>query len=205
MEETLEPLQYSYDSLEPYIDQETMKIHHDKHHQNYFDKLKLALEKYPDLKNKTAEELIANLNDIPEQIQTTVKNNGGGHANHKLFWTILKKDTELKGEIKEAINSDFKNFNEFKSKFSEAAASIFGSGYAWLVVNEQGDLEIITTPNQDSPLTQNKTPILVIDIWEHSYYLKYQNKRQEYIQSFFNIINWDKVNEYFVNAKSKLN
>ncbi len=190
----LPPLEYEYNSLEPYIDEQTMIIHHDKHHQTYTDKLNIALEKYPEIKIKSAEELLKNLRQIPEDIRTAVKNNGGGFVNHSFFFSILKKDIAIKGKILEEIKKNFTDFENFRTKFSEQALAVFGSGWLWLVLNNE-KLEIISTPNQDSPISEGKIPLLVIDLWEHAYYLKYQNRRAEYISNFFNIINWDKVNE----------
>lgn len=197
---TLPELGYDYDSLEPYIDEETMKIHHDKHHQAYVDKLNAALENHKDLGEKPIEELIKDLGSLPEEIKTAVRNNGGGHLNHSFFWPLLKKDVEVSGEILEAIKATFGNFEGFKDGFSKVALGIFGSGWGWLVVRD-GKLEIMMTPNQDSPLTQGKIPILCIDMWEHSMYLKFQNRKQEYLEAFFNVINWKKVNERFLKAK----
>ncbi len=196
----LPKLEYAYDSLEPFIDKQTMMIHHDKHHQAYTDKFNTALEKHPELKIKNAEDLLKNLSKIPEDIRTAVKNQGGGYVNHSFFWTILKKNAKIKGKIKEAIDKKFGSFDKFKEELTNASAGLFGSGWAWLVVNEEGELEIITTPNQDSPLSIGKIPVLVIDIWEHAYYLKYQNRRPEYIENFFNVINWDKANNNFLKA-----
>jgi superoxide dismutase, Fe-Mn family len=195
-------LKYEYDSLEPFIDEQTMRIHHDKHHQTYTDKLNAALEKHPELKIKNAEELLKNLNKIPEDIRIAVKNQGGGFVNHSFFWTILKKDTKLNGKIKKEIENKFGNFDKFKEEFTNASVGLFGSGWTWLVLNK-GKLEIVSTANQDSPISDGKIPLLVIDLWEHAYYLKYQNRRAEYVENFFNIINWDKVNEYFINAVTK--
>ncbi len=197
----LPKLPYAYDALEPFIDARTMEIHHTKHHQTYIDKLNKALEKYPKLQKNSAEDLIKNLEVIPEDIRIAVKNHGGGHVNHSFFWQILKKDIEPKGDILRAINKKFKGIDTFKEQFKDAATTLFGSGWAWLVVNSQGELEIMKTPNQDSPITHNMTPILGIDVWEHSYYLKYQNRRQEYVDAFFHVINWDKVNENYLKAK----
>lgn len=192
----LQPLPYQYNSLEPYIDEQTMKIHHTKHHQTYIDKLNAAIKDYPNLQKESAEDLVANLKTIPEAARTAVRNHGGGHVNHSFFWPILKKDVRIGGAIADEISSKFGSFDDFKDKFSTAATLLFGSGWTWLVLNK-GDLEIITTPNQDSPLTANKTPILGLDVWEHAYYLKYQNRRPEYIDAFFHVINWEKVNEIF--------
>lgn len=201
MPHTLEPLSYDYNALEPYIDEETMKLHHDKHHQSYVDKLNKALEGHDDLAEKNIEELISDLDSVPEDIKTAVRNHGGGHANHSFFWLILKKDVEISGKIKDAIESKFGSFDKFQEEFSAAAAGQFGSGWAWLVVNN-GELEITSTANQDSPLSEGKTPILGIDVWEHAYYLKYKNKRPDYVDSFFKVINWDQVNENYKKATS---
>lgn len=198
---SLPTLPYAYNSLEPYIDEQTMKIHHIKHHQTYTDKFNAALEKFPELQKKTAEELLKNLNSIPETIRTAVKNNGGGYVNHSFFWKILKKGTKPKGDIFIAINKKFQNFDNFKIQFKEASLGLFGSGWVWLVFNPKTkEIEIIKTSNQDSPISERKIPILTIDLWEHAYYLKYQNKRADYVDAFFNVINWDKVNENYVKA-----
>ncbi|MBI5589219.1 MAG: superoxide dismutase [Deltaproteobacteria bacterium] len=194
----LEPLPYSYDALEPYIDAQTMQIHHSRHHQTYIDKLNAALEGYPELQKHPMEVLLRNLNEIPEAIRTAVRNHGGGHANHSFFWPILKTDVGFSGEIASAITQRFGSFEKFKADFSSAAAMLFGSGWAWLVWNN-GALEIMTTSNQDSPLNLRSTPILGLDVWEHAYYLKYQNRRVDYIDAFFHVINWQKVNENFLN------
>ena len=196
----LPELGYDYNALEPYIDEETMKIHHDKHHKAYTDKLNAALEDHKDLQSKPAEELIANLNSIPEDIRGAVQNNGGGYVNHSFFWPILKKDVEFSGEVADAIKEKFGSFDKFKEQFSNAATTRFGSGWAWLVLSN-GELEITSTGNQDSPLSEGMTPSRGLDVWEHAYYLKYQNRRPEYIEAFFNVINWEKVNKHFVNAK----
>lgn len=192
----LPDLLYSYDSLEPYIDEETMHFHHDKHHQTYVDKLNQALEKYPDLQKKPVEELIKNINKIPEEIRIPVTRNVSQVFNHTFFFDILKKDTKPSGEILKSINKHFGSFEEFKKKFSESAISLFGSGWVWLVF-DNGNLEILSTPNHENPLSQNKIPLVVIDVWEHAYYLKYKNKRADYVEAFFNVINWDKVNDCF--------
>jgi len=200
MVHTLPKLPYSYDALEPFIDAKTMEIHYTKHHQTYVDKLNAALEKYPKLQKKTPEELISNLNDIPEEIRTAVRNHGGGHWNHSLFWQLLAKDVKLNGAIAKAIDKTFGSFDKFKEQLSSAALNRFGSGWAWLVVSKEEKLEIVSTGNQDSPLSEGKIPILGIDVWEHAYYLKYQNKRADYISAFFNIINWKKVDELYKKA-----
>lgn len=193
MSHTLPDLPYGYDALEPFIDKETMSIHHSKHHQTYITKLNGALEGHADLEGKSAEELISSLDAIPDAIRGAVRNHGGGHANHSFFWTILKKDVSLSGPVEDAINGQFGSFDKFKESFSATAAGVFGSGWAWLV-EAGGKLEIIGTPNQDSPLSQGKKPLVGLDVWEHAYYLKYQNRRPEYIKAFLDIINWDEVN-----------
>ncbi|MBI4919649.1 superoxide dismutase [archaeon] len=200
MKHELPKLSYEYNALEPYIDEQTMRIHHTKHHQTYVDKLNAALEKFPELQKKSVEDLLKNLNSVPEAGRTAVRNHGGGHHNHSLFWQLLKKDVALKGEVEKAIKTKFGSFDKFKEDFTNAALGVFGSGWAWLVWNSK-ELEIITTPNQESPLSQGKTPLLGLDVWEHAYYLKYQNRRNEFIGAFFNVINWEKVNELLKNAK----
>jgi len=196
MSHKLPELSYAYNALEPYIDAQTMEIHHTKHHQAYIDKLNAALEGHADLQRRRVEDLLRNLNHVPESIRTAIRNHGGGHFNHSFFWPMLRKETSYGGRIADAINSSFGGFDKFKDQFSNAATTLFGSGWAWLVLSNN-ELQIIATPNQDNPVSQGKTPIIGIDVWEHAYYLKYQNRRPEYIQAFFNVINWDKVNEYF--------
>lgn len=193
-------LPYAYDALEPYIDAKTMEIHHSKHHQAYVNNYNAALEGHADLQSKSPEQVIAALNSVPETIRTKVRNHGGGVVNHNLFWQVMKKDAKFSGPVADAIKSELGGFDQFKEKFSATAAGQFGSGWAWLVLN-QGKLEIMPTPNQDSPTSVGKTPILGIDVWEHAYYLKYQNRRPDYIQAFFNVINWEKVNELYLAAK----
>ncbi|MBU2612748.1 MAG: superoxide dismutase [Nanoarchaeota archaeon] len=200
MTHELKPLPYPYDSLEPYIDKETMEIHHDKHHRTYVNKLNNALEKNPELFEKKVEELLWDLNSIPEGIRQAVINHGGGTYNHNFFWSILKKDVNPEGEIFEEIKKVFGSFEEFKKSFSDAATTLFGSGWAWLVLKD-GKLEIMQTKNQNSPISNGAVPLIAIDVWEHAYYLKYQNKRPEYIENFFNVINWEKVNELFMSSK----
>ncbi|BBI27143.1 superoxide dismutase [Enterococcus faecium] len=199
---TLPDLPYAYDALEPYIDEETMHLHHDKHHNTYVTNLNAAIEKYPELGEKTIEELLSDMDAIPTDIKTAVRNNGGGHANHSFFWEIMAPNAggEPTGEIKEAINEAFGDFSSFKEEFKKAAAGRFGSGWAWLVM-ENGKLAITSTANQDSPLMEGKTPILGLDVWEHAYYLKYKNVRPDYIAAFWNVINWDEVNKRFKAAK----
>jgi len=199
MTHTLPKLSYEYNALEPYIDEQTMKLHHGKHHQTYVDKLNAALEGHPDLQNKLVEELIKDLNKVPESIRTAVRNHGGGHLNHSFFWQLLKKDVGFDGDISKAINAKFGSFEKFKEEFTKAAVGVFGSGWAWLVLNNK-QLEIMTTPNQDSPLSVGKIPLLTLDVWEHAYYLKYQNRRPEFIAAFYNIINWQQVEENYKKA-----
>jgi Fe-Mn family superoxide dismutase len=200
MPETLPKLPYSYDALEPYIDAKTMEIHHTKHHQTYVDKFNAAVGSEPKVAGKSAEDLVSNLDTVPENIRTAVRNHGGGHVNHALFWQILKKDVKPGGEVFNAIGKSFGSYDEFKTKFSAEAANRFGSGWAWLVDNN-GKLEVMSTANQDSPLSLGKTPLIGLDVWEHAYYLKYQNRRPDYIAAFFNIINWKKIDEYYAMIK----
>ncbi|KKI54453.1 MAG: superoxide dismutase [Staphylococcus equorum] len=192
-------LPYGFDALEPHIDQQTMEIHHDKHHNTYVTKLNAAVEG-TDLESKSIEEIVANLDSVPENIQTAVRNNGGGHLNHSLFWELLTPNSEEKGTVVDKIKEQWGSLDAFKEEFANQAAARFGSGWAWLVVND-GKLEIVTTPNQDNPLTEGKTPILGLDVWEHAYYLKYQNKRPDYISAFWNVVNWEKVDELYNAAK----
>ncbi|EFR87735.1 superoxide dismutase [Listeria marthii] len=198
----LPKLPYTYDALEPNFDKETMEIHYTKHHNTYVTKLNEAVAGHPELASKSAEELVANLDSVPENIRGAVRNHGGGHANHTLFWSILSPNGggAPTGDLKAAIESEFGTFDEFKEKFNAAAAARFGSGWAWLVVNG-GKLEIVSTANQDSPLSDGKTPVLGLDVWEHAYYLKFQNRRPEYIDTFWNVINWDEANKRFDAAK----
>ena len=198
---TLPDLPYAYDALEPYIDEETMHLHHDKHHNTYVTNLNAAIEKHPELGEKTVEELLADFSSVPEDIQTAVRNNGGGHANHTFFWEILGPNAggDPTGAIKEAIDEAFGSFEDFKEEFKTAATGRFGSGWAWLVVKD-GKLAITSTANQDSPLMDGQTPVLGLDVWEHAYYLKYKNVRPDYINAFWSVVNWDKVNEYFAKA-----
>src|SRR6476646_6559125 len=195
---TLPPLPYPADALEPHIDKTTMEIHHGKHHGAYVTNLNKALESAPDLQSKTVEELLANsLAAIPEAIKTAVRNNGGGHANHSLFWNLLspKGGGAPKGEIENVITATFGGFDSFKEKFNAAASTRFGSGWAWLGKDKGGKFEILSTANQDSPLMDGKKPILGLDVWEHAYYLKYQNRRPDYIAAWWNVVNWDEANK----------
>ncbi|MFD2657562.1 superoxide dismutase [Gracilibacillus thailandensis] len=200
---TLPELGYAFDALEPHIDQKTMEIHHGKHHQTYVTKLNAALEGQDALANKSLEELLSDLDSVPENIRTAVRNNGGGHFNHTLFWEVIapgSKADKPEGELATAIDEAFGSFDQFKEQFSNAAATRFGSGWAWLVVNADGKLEVTSTPNQDNPISEGKTAILGIDVWEHAYYLNYQNRRPDYIANFYNVINWDVVAEKFQSA-----
>jgi len=197
----LPSLPYAHDALEPHIDAKTMEIHHGRHHATYVNNLNAALEGH-DVGNKSVEELISNLEALPESIRTAVRNNGGGHANHTLFWQILSPNGggAPTGELAQAINDTFGSFENFQAKFADAATKRFGSGWAWLVV-KNGKLEVTSTPNQDSPLMEGATPILGLDVWEHAYYLKYQNKRPDYVKAFWNIVNWDEVNKRYLAAR----
>lgn len=198
---TLPTLPYAYDALQPHFDELTMHIHHEKHHQTYVTNLNAALEKYPELFDKTVEKLVANVYALPAEIQTAVRNNGGGHANHSFFWTSLSANGgELHGELLDAIVNQFGSVEKFKEVFENTAKTRFGSGWAWLVVNN-GALEVVSTANQDSPLTDGKTPILGLDVWEHAYYLNYQNRRPDYIKAYWNVVDWNKANERYVQAK----
>ena len=194
----LPKLGYGFDALEPNIDAETMEIHYTKHHQAYIDKLNAAVANYPDLAKLPAEDLIKKLDAIPEDIRTAVQNNGGGHVNHTFFWTIIgpNKGGQPTGKLAEEINKKFGSFAAFKEAFNNAAATRFGSGWAWLVKGPEG-LEIVSSANQDSPLTQGKTPIVGLDVWEHAYYLKYRNKRPDYITAWWNIVDWDQAAKNF--------
>jgi Fe-Mn family superoxide dismutase len=195
MAHELPSLPYDYNALEPHIDEQTMRIHHGKHHATYVNNLNAALEKHPNLQNKSVEDLLRDINSIPEAIRTAVRNNGGGHANHTLFWQLMKANGggQPSGTIADAINSTFGGFDSFKDQFSKAGVGRFGSGWAWLV-DAGGKLSIESTANQDSPIMEGKRPILGLDVWEHAYYLKYQNRRPDYIAAWWNVVNWDEVN-----------
>jgi Fe-Mn family superoxide dismutase len=199
---TLPALPYPNNALEPHIDAKTMEIHHTKHHQAYINNANNALKDHPDLAKLPAEELIKDLSKVPEAIRTVVRNNAGGHANHSLFWTVMAPNAggEPTGDLAAAINSAFGSFAQFKEKFAAAATTRFGSGWAWLVVSG-GKLDVTSTPNQDSPLMEGKTPILGLDVWEHAYYLNYQNRRPDYITAFWNVVNWPEVAKRFAAAK----
>ncbi|GLV62326.1 superoxide dismutase [Bacillus mycoides] len=195
-------LPYAYDALEPHFDKETMNIHHTKHHNTYITNLNAALEGHAELADKSVEELVTNLNEVPEAIRTAVRNNGGGHANHTFFWTILSPNGggQPVGELATAIEAKFGSFDTFKEEFAKAGATRFGSGWAWLVVNN-GELEVTSTPNQDSPLTEGKTPVIGLDVWEHAYYLNYQNRRPDYIGAFWNVVDWNVAEKLYQEAK----
>ena len=196
---TLPPLAYPYNALEPHIDARTMEIHHTKHHQAYINNVNNAIKGKPDLEGKSVENLIANLNAVPEDIRAVVRNNGGGHANHTLFWTVIgpKAGGTPVGNAAAAVNQTFGSFDVFKEKFAQAAATRFGSGWAWASVAKDGKLEISSTPNQDSPVMEGKFPVLGIDVWEHAYYLHYQNRRPDYIAAFWNVVNWQEVEKRY--------
>ncbi len=198
----LPELPYAYDALEPHIDKETMNIHHTKHHNTYVTKLNDAIAGKADLESKSLEELVAGVNELPSDVQTAVRNNGGGHYNHSLFWNLLSPNGGGKptGEVASAIANKYGTLDKFKEEFAAAAAGRFGSGWAWLIV-ENGEVEIVSTPNQDNPVMEGKTPILGLDVWEHAYYLKYQNKRPDYISAFWNVVNWDEVERLYREAK----
>ena len=198
----LPALPYAYNALEPHFDAKTMEIHHTKHHQTYINNVNKALEGKPDLEKLSVEDLVAGINNVPEDIKTVVRNNGGGHANHALFWTVLGPNAggEPTGDLAKAITETFGSFATFKEKFAAAATTRFGSGWAWLVVKD-GKLAIESTANQDSPLMEGKTPILGLDVWEHAYYLNYQNRRPDYITAFWNVVNWAEVTKRYSAAK----
>ena len=195
----LPPLPYDFSALEPTIDAQTMQLHHDKHHQAYINNLNAALETHPELQKKTAEELISNLNAVPEQIRAAVRNNGGGHVNHSMFWTIMtpKGGGNPTDAVGDAIQQTFGSFNDFQTKFNEAGTKQFGSGWAWLARGRDGKLQILSTPNQDNPLAQGLFPIMGNDVWEHAYYLKYQNRRPDYLKAWWNVVNWKEINKRF--------
>ncbi|HGC9451592.1 TPA: superoxide dismutase SodA [Streptococcus agalactiae] len=198
----LPDLPYAYDALEPYIDAETMTLHHDKHHATYVANANAALEKHPEI-GEDLEALLADVSQIPEDIRQAVINNGGGHLNHALFWELMSpEETQISQELSEDIDATFGSFEDFKAAFTAAATGRFGSGWAWLVVNAEGKLEVLSTANQDTPIMEGKKPILGLDVWEHAYYLNYRNVRPNYIKAFFEIINWNKVNELYQAAKA---
>lgn len=199
---TLPELPYAYDALEPFFDEETMHLHHDKHHQTYVNNLNAAIEKHPEFFDKTVEELVAYLDRLPEDIRVAVRNNGGGHLNHTMFWEWLAPNAggAPTGDIAAAIDEAFGSFDDFKAEFKAAATGRFGSGWAWLVL-DYGKLKVVSTANQDNPISDGQIPVLGLDVWEHAYYLKYRNVRPDYIEAFFSLTNWDKVNELYAKAK----
>lgn len=199
----LPELKYAYDALEPHIDKQTMEIHHTRHHQTYVDNLNKALEGHDKFKEINIWELIRDLNSVPDDIKTAVRNNGGGHLNHTLFWSIMSPDGggNPVGEVAKKIDENLGGFEKFKEDFKKAALGRFGSGWAWLVVNKEGNLEVVSTANQDNPITEGLSPILGIDVWEHAYYLKYQNKRPDYVDAFWNVVDWNKVEEKYNSVK----
>ncbi len=195
MAHELPKLPYSYDALEPHIDARTMEIHHTKHHQAYVTNLNAALDKHPELHKKSLEDLLTGINTVPEDIRGAVRNNGGGHLNHSMFWTLMKKGGggEPKGELADAIKSSFEGFSQFKEKVTQAGMTRFGSGWAWLVIDKAGKLAITSTANQDNPIMEGQKPILGVDVWEHAYYLKYQNLRKNYLDAWWNTLNWEEI------------
>ena len=202
----LPPLPYDYNALEPTIDEETMHLHHEKHHNTYITNLNSALEQYPDVDPGDINELLANLNNVPEDIRRAVRNNGGGHANHAMFWQIMSPNGggEPVGDLADAINQSFGSFESFKEQWAAAAApgAIFGSGWAWLIASPDGSVSIDTTPNQDNPLMEGKLPVIGLDVWEHAYYLSYRNRRPEYIDNWWNVVNWEEAERRYQAAKS---
>jgi Fe-Mn family superoxide dismutase len=199
MKHVLPELKYEHNALEPYIDEMTMSIHHGKHHAAYVNNLNAALEKYPELQEKSLEELLMSLDNIPEDIKAAVRNNGGGHYNHSLFWSIMAPNAggAPVGELAAKIKERFGSFEEFKDLFGKAAVGRFGSGWAWLVISKAGSLEIVSTPNQDSPISEGHKPLLGLDVWEHAYYLKYQNRRPDYIKEWWNVVDWNEVSNRY--------
>ena len=202
MPHELPPLTYDFSALEPHIDAQTMQIHHDKHHAAYVNNLNAALDKHSALSDRSLEDIIKELSDVPEDIRTAVRNNGGGHLNHSMFWKIMSPNGggEPTGPIASAISETFGSFEEFKTKFNDAGVKRFGSGWVWLIKSKTGKLEITSTPNQDNPMMEGHYPILGNDVWEHAYYLKYQNRRPDYLSAWWNVVNWDEVNKRFQQA-----
>lgn len=203
MAHELPDLPYGYDALEPHIDAETMRIHHTKHHQGYVNNLNAALEKHPELGEKTVEQLLSDLDSVPQDIRTAVRNNGGGHANHSLFWPCMAPGAggAPSGELAAAVDSAFGSFEAFRESFAKAAATRFGSGWAWLCAGGGGELLITSTANQDNPVSEGLKPILGLDVWEHAYYLNYQNRRPDYVKAWWNVVNWERVGENFAGAR----
>ncbi len=203
MAHQLPPLPYAYDALEPHIDKETMTLHHDKHHAAYVNNLNAALEKHPELGSKSAEDLIRDLNAVPDDIRTAVRNNGGGHVNHTMFWGIMgpNKGGAPSGQLADALGQAFGDFENFKKQFNEAGTKQFGSGWVWLVRGKDGKLQITSTPNQDNPMSQGSFPVMGNDVWEHAYYLKYQNRRADYLSAWWNVVDWDAVARRFQSGR----
>ena len=199
----LPKLPYAYDALEPHIDARTMDIHHNKHHQTYVNNLNAAIEKHPELDGKSVEELVADLSAVPEDIRTAVRNNGGGHLNHSLFWPMMAPNAggSPSGDLAAAIDKAFGNLDAFKGEFAKAATGRFGSGWAWLVVDKGGNLVVTSTPNQDNPISEGLKPVLGLDVWEHAYYLNYQNRRPDYIAAWWNVVNWEQVASNYASSK----
>ncbi|HEX6466450.1 MAG TPA: superoxide dismutase [Terriglobales bacterium] len=199
------PLPYDYAALEPYIDAQTMTLHHDKHHAAYVTNLNNALQKHPELQSKSAEQLLRDIKSVPEDIRTAVRNNGGGHVNHTMFWQIMKPKGggPPSGKIAEEIKQTFGSFEDFQKLFNETGTKQFGSGWVWLVRNSGGKLQVLSTPNQDNPMMDGHSPIMGNDVWEHAYYLKYQNRRPEYLNAWWNVVNWDEINQRLAKAKGK--
>ena len=199
----LKPLPYTTDALEPHIDTKTMEIHHGKHHATYVTNLNNALKDQPELASRTLEELLTHLNEVPETIRTTVRNNGGGHWNHEFFWSLMTPDGSdtPSGDLAKEIDATFGSFAEFKAKLKTAGLGRFGSGWAWLIANRDGSLAIVSTPNQDNPLMEGKYAILGVDVWEHAYYLNYQNRRADYLDAWWSVVNWDVVAKLYANRK----
>jgi Fe-Mn family superoxide dismutase len=200
----LPPLPYDYNALEPYIDEETMHLHHDKHHQAYVNNLNAALQGQSQFENMNVDDLLRQINSVPESIRTAVRNNGGGHANHSMYWQIMKPNGggEPTGDLASAINSAFGSFDQFKAAFNDAGAKRFGSGWAWLVIGPDGKLAVTSSANQDSPLMEGQYPVMGNDVWEHAYYLKYQNRRPEYLAAWWNVVNWDEIAKRYAQGMS---
>ncbi|MBI3997392.1 MAG: superoxide dismutase [Armatimonadetes bacterium] len=201
----LPPLPYAYNALEPHIDEMTMRIHHDRHHGTYVTNLNKALESAPDLQNKTVEDLLSNLNAVPESIRTAVRNNGGGHYNHTMFWEIMKPGgpSAPGGDLAQAINATFGSIDKLKETVNNAGLARFGSGWAWMVLDKDGKLAVVSAPNQDCPLMDGQKPVLGVDVWEHAYYLKYQNRRADYLQAWWNVVNWAEVGARYEKARKR--
>ncbi len=203
----LPKLPYAMDALEPYMDAKTVEVHYTKHHATYVNNLNAAIENYDDWNQLSIKEILTKIDSVPEEIRTAVQNNGGGHYCHTLFWESMAPNGggEPAGELKEAIDKQFESFENFKDLMSKAAIGQFGSGYGWLVMNDKGELEILSTPNQNTPLKDGKEPLLIVDVWEHAYYLKYQNRRPEFLENWWSLVNWDKIEERYTEAKKRFN